>query len=34
MDSTGYTTDVKIVTAAPPIGFHVIDPPNTPGCVH
>ena len=31
-DGGGYTTDVKIVTAAPPTGFHPIDT-GTPGCV-
>lgn len=29
----GYATDVKVVTAAPPIGFHPIDT-NSPGCEH
>jgi hypothetical protein len=33
LDSTGYTTDVKIVTAAPPTGSHPIDM-GTPGCIH
>jgi hypothetical protein len=32
-DGVGYATDTKIVTAAPPIGFHPIDM-GTPGCVH
>lgn len=32
-DDGGYTTDVKIVTAAPPIAGHPIDQ-GTPGCLH
>lgn len=31
--SGGYTTDVKTVMAAPPLGVHPIDM-GTPGCVH
>jgi hypothetical protein len=33
MDGTGYTSDVKIVTAAPPIGYYPVDQ-GTPGCIH
>ena len=33
MDGTGYTSDVKIVTAAPPIGSYPVDQ-GTPGCIH
>lgn len=33
LDSTGYTTDVKVVTAAPPTGTHPIDM-GMPGCIH
>lgn len=32
-DDGGYTTDVKTVTAAPPLGFHPVDQ-GTPGCLH